>query len=258
LDVIKEFAPDQIVVPGVDFLFIGTVQKTTNAEEAVRGHHKEQVLTENHYIISYVQAQRSFLEDVIKERGAQVTANREQIRSTPTYVQAVERNRTAGADLHYGTSPSPFSNVQADPPKPLQGAQPRPGNVTAVKNAQDGIQTDRLQLDDQDASEQQTTDPAPRRAKSWTAFDKLLVAILLTLSIVAMGADFAVLYIYLTSTNILPGLVDDPEKAYLWAAVPILLANVVAMLPTNFPRERTLRWRFRYGLLGPTVSLLGS
>ena len=255
LDVIKEFTPDQIKVPDVDLVFIGTLPKATNAEEAARHHHKELVLTENHYIISYAQAQRSFLEDVIKECGTQVKANREQIRNTPTFVEAVERNRTAVADVHYGSSPSPSSNVQVDPTKRLQGAQPRPGNVTAVKNSQDGVQSDRLRPDAQDASEQ-TTDPTPRRAKSWTVSDKILFALLLIFSIAALGADFAVIYIYLTSTDKLPGLVDNPDHAYFWAALPIIVASVLAMLPYYSSRETKLRSRLGYGLIAILLFIL--
>lgn len=243
---IQEFRPDQIEVPGVDLFFIGTFLKTPNPEEAIRHHHKERVLARNQYLTSYVREQGSFLQQLVTERGAQLKGIQEQIRNTPMFVQAVERNKTGVVDLNYRSSPPPSNNAQVDSPEP-------------VKNTQDGVQNDGLQPNGQDVSEQTTdptTDPPPRRAKSWTVLDKILVALLLTSSIVALGADFAVVYIYLTSNNKLPGLADSPEQAYFWAALPFIFAITLAMLPYYSPREKKLRWRFGYSVLAALLFIL--
>jgi hypothetical protein len=89
--------------------------------------------------------------------------------------------------------------------------------------------------------------PIKRRAKRWMVSDRILVALLLILSAVALAADVAVVYIYLTSNNKLPGLLDNPNHAYFWATVPIMAASVLAMLPYFKAINKKIKWRVTYG-----------
>src|SRR5262245_50202090 len=97
--------------------------------------------------------------------------------------------------------------------------------------------------------------PSQQRAKSWTFFDKLMVVVLCVVACIALGADVAVVYIYLTSKNILPGLVDNPEYAYLWSSVPIFMALLFGMLPYFGSRNKKVRLRLVYGGLAVVLFL---
>lgn len=99
-------------------------------------------------------------------------------------------------------------------------------------------------------------DDQPARVKSWSGVDRVKVLVLTLYVIGSLTADFAVISNYMTQTDVMPGLVDDPWKAYLFASVPIGFFVTLVYLPSWRPRKAKLKVKSWYSWLAALVFIV--